>query len=240
MNTLTEQIIVDILKTKMTLDDSRVWVRDQTRKIPNGEGVYIVVGMVSGQVMSAETYLVDSQDGGLVWDTPGLVFDTEGLFYADGVVPANYDMGAGNYDEGLFWDDSGGEPVILQSEITETLVQETIQVDIFSRDNTALLNRWRIITSLNTIYAKQKQEENSFKMARIPTGFINTSVAEGSSNLNRFTLTIPCLVWYREAKLLSETGEGYYDDFKTRVDDQKSIGTDHGIIEFEIQGSVVS
>jgi len=122
-------------------------------------------------------------------------------------------------------------------EIQQVVTQEMVQIDILSRSNEAILRRWEIFAALSSVYCQQKQEENAFKIFKIPSSFINTSGTEGGSNLNKFSITVACHVWYRKENTLG-TGD-YYDDFNTRVDDEKTIGTAHGAIEFEIKGDSI-
>lgn len=139
---------------------------------------------------------------------------------------------AQSYMETRFTEGSDPEP--YEVEITQTQLRENIQIDIMSRDRKAILQRNEVYLAVNSIRCKQAQEEYGFKIARIPTNFVNTSAAEGGSNINRFTMTIPCLTWYEKVISLSEDGKYYYDRFKTRVDDEKSIETDTPLFEFEI------
>lgn len=119
-------------------------------------------------------------------------------------------------------------------EVQETQVRENIQIDIFSSDNSALQRRWEILTALKSVYSEQQQEQYSFRIFRQSSSFANTSSAEGGSMLNRFSIVIPCFVWYRKVKLLDRPGYDYYNNFDTRVDDEQTIGTERGIIEFNI------
>lgn len=121
------------------------------------------------------------------------------------------------------------------NEIQETQMRENIQIDIFSSDNSALQRRWEVLTALKSVYSEQQQEANSFRIFSQSSSFANTSSPEGGSMLNRFSIVIPCFVWYRKTKLLNRPGYDYYNNFDTRVDDEKTIGTEHGIIEFNIQ-----
>ena len=125
-----------------------------------------------------------------------------------------------------------------QVEINRVQTLENIQIDILSRSNDAITRRWEIIAALKSIYAQQKQEYNYFKICREPASFLDTSSAEGSSQLNRFTITIPCFVWYKKETILNEEYD-YYDDFTQRVDDAKTIGEAEGLIEFEIKGDEI-
>lgn len=117
-------------------------------------------------------------------------------------------------------------------EIITTIAQEYIQIDIMSRDNAALMRQMEILSSLASTYSIQQQEKNSFKIFRLPIRFDNTSFAEGGSMLNRFSITIAANVWYRKEEILAL--DDIFDSFETRVDDEETIGTEHGIIEFTI------
>lgn len=120
----------------------------------------------------------------------------------------------------------------------EIVTRVDLQVDILSRNDNARLRRWEVIAALSSIYSLQKQEENDFKIFKIPSSFVNTSHAEGGSNINRFSITIPILGWYRKDKIVK--GYDYYDTFIQKVDDEKSIETLKGIIEFTIDKNGVS
>jgi len=115
-------------------------------------------------------------------------------------------------------------------------LRENIQIDILSRSNDALIRRWEIMAALKSLYAVQQQEKYGFKISRLPNSFINSSAAEGGSQLNRYSLNFACLVWYKKVKVLNPDNGDYYDDFDTRVDDYITIGEDNGLIEFNITG----
>jgi hypothetical protein len=197
MDSLASQIIVDIIATRMELDPQTVWVRNQNRKIPQGEGIYIAVGQIGWKVYGSSREEVSTE------------------------IPQ-----------------PSPEPALQTlTEVITINAQEMIQIDIMSRNNDALTRQWEIVAALNSTYAIQKQEENSFRIATIPLGFIDSSFAEGGSMLNRFTLTIACNVWYKSEQILSQ-GD-IYDNFETRVDDAISIETDTGIIEFTIDENTI-
>lgn len=186
-NTLAEQVIIDVLKERMGLADGQIWVRSQNRKIPADTKLYLIVGMVSTSVNSAQTYMEEQVIG----------TDTK------------------------------------QVEVNRVQTLENIQIDILSRSNDAITRRWEIVAALKSIYAQQKQEANYFKICREPASFLDTSSAEGSSQLNRFTITIPCFVWYKKETVLNDSYD-YYDKFTQRVDDAKTIANDTGLIEFSL------
>lgn len=185
MDKTAEQLIVELLKSQLSLSDSNVWVRNQTRTIPPDTGLYIVVGMTDSRPLSAETQLEER------------------------VV----------------------EDVVTMIEVQQVQTMDNIQIDIFSRSNQSLTRRWEVMAALASIQSKQIQEANFFKVCRLPNSFLNTSSAEGGSNLNRFSLSFNCFVWYRKERI---SVNEYYDDFKTRVDDYKTIGQNNGLIEFRI------
>lgn len=124
------------------------------------------------------------------------------------------------------------EPLYTLKEVITVSAQQMMQIDIMSRDNSALERQWEILAALASTYSVQKQEENCFQIAKLPSSFMDTSSAEGSAILNRFTITINCFVWYKKEQILSQ-GD-IYTEFETRVDDAKTIGTDTPLIRFTI------
>lgn len=185
MDTLAEQIIVDIIRREMNMPQNAVWVRDQNRKIPNDDGLYIVAGLTDATALSSNTYMIQTEQD-------------------------------------------------QQVEVNQVQMLENLQVDILSRSNQALLRHWEVMAALHSIYAQQQQENNYFKICRLPRNFINASSAEGGSQLNRFSLSFACFVWYRKEKVLNSGDGQYYNEFGTRVDDALTIDTDDGIFEFNI------
>lgn len=191
MNQLAAQIIINILTERLCLAPEQIWLRDQNRLIPDGKGLFIVVGMVDAKVIGNVTSMT-----------------TETV-----------------------------NSVTAQHELNEVQMCEYTQIDIFSRSNEALLRKWEIVAALQSFYSQQQQELNNFKIFRIPTSFINTSDAEGGSFINRYTITVPCFVWYRLDTVLDSPLGDYYDDFTTRIDDAATIGTNTPVAEFEINPS---
>ena len=188
MNSLTAQIIVDIIRHEMNLPAGNVWLRDQNKLIPNDNGLYIVVGMVNAFTLCNEVYMKDVVT----------LLGTE------------------------------------EHQINEVQQQENIQIDVLSRSNDALTRNIEIEMALQSFYGQQQQELNNFKIFRNPRSFVNSSGAEGGSTLNRYSITISAFVWYRKDMLLSSPNGDYYDDFKQRVDDDKTIGTTNPVAAFEI------
>lgn len=179
-----EQIIADIVKQEMVLDDDHVWILNQNRKIPNTDDLFLVVGMVDSRVLSSVNTAIPTEEG--------------------------------------------------MTEVQQVITYDNIQIDLFSRNNEALKRRWEVIAALNSVYSIQKQEEKNIKIFTIPRTFANTSGAEGGSLINRYSIIITCQTWYRKEKVL-QSEESYFDSFDTRVDDEKTIGKESGLIEFTIE-----
>lgn len=132
-------------------------------------------------------------------------------------------------------DDAG-----IMSEVQQIVNAETMQVDILSSDPKALVRRAEIAMALGSIYSKQVQEKNQFKIFTRPQSFVNTSSAEGGSFINRMTTTFVCHVLYSKEKVLQSPLGDYYDDFKQRADDSDTIVTDQPLIQFEIDSTGVT
>jgi len=191
-NRLAEQILIGVIAAEMSIDAARnIWVRDQNRKIPNDEDLYIIVGTVDSSFIASKSEMIERVT-------------------------------------------AGPDPVTQQIEVTSVQLRENIQIDVLSRSNSAIIRRWEVIAALRSIRSQQAQEANYFKIFPQPLTFVNSAIAEGGSQLNRFTLSFPCFVWYRKERVLTPDGDNYYDDFTTRVDDEKTIGTENGIFEFSI------
>lgn len=189
MQQLAEQFVRTIIKDEMALDDQTIWIRSQTRKIPDGDGMYVTVGMVDApRVLSSNLYTREDE-----LDPPKLI------------------------------------------QCQQLIMRENIQIDIFSRDNTAIMRRWEVVAALTSYRAIQNMELNNWKIFKTPSNFVDTSGAEGGGTLNRYTITIPCLVWYYKENPLPFPD--FYDVFESRVDDAKTLGTDTPIAFIVIDGN---
>lgn len=236
MNSLAEQIIVDIIRQEMDLPVANVWIRDQNRKVPQDQGVYVIVGMVDGKTISnVNTYPPVITDEFRI--TPETAIRAEATDGDERVDALGDTRVSASEDEDSRIDANGNTriyPFEVLRQIQQLCNLENIQIDIVSRSIAAVNRRWEITAALGSLYSKRQQEENSFKIFRIPASFVNSSSADGGSNINRFSITVSSHVWYRKEKVLQSDGGDYYDDFTQRVDDEKSIGTQNGIVEFEI------
>lgn len=104
-------------------------------------------------------------------------------------------------------------------EIKELVVSDNIQIDIKSKNTDARVRRFEVIAALESTYAKQMQEKWACRLFEIPQGFTNTSTAEGSAEIYRYTLTIAAQYTRRYTKEVD-----YYNTFpiENSVDDTQN------------------
>jgi len=187
MQTLVEQIVINILIQQMRIGPDRIWIQDQTRKIPEDDGLFIQVGSFPDQCIGNVTYQQDET-----------VND-----------------------------------ITIVHEINQVMARELIQIDICSRSNEAIFRRWDPVLAMQSIYSQQQQELNNFKIFRMAKP-IKTSGAEGGSNINRYSISVPCIVWYKLDNIETSPLGDYFNDFTTRVDDPATIGGNAPVADFEI------
>jgi len=169
---------------------------------------------------------------GAVWvrNQNQVIPNDNGLYISVGIVWA-FPVGNSTY---MVEETSGDPSVAVQHQISQLQQRENVQIDIWSRSNDGI-TRWpEVIMAMQSFYAQQQQELNNFKIARIPQSITDTSYAEGGSQLNRYTIVQPVLVWYRKDTILNSPLGDYYDNFTTRADDETTIGTDTPLLEFNI------
>lgn len=111
------------------------------------------------------------------------------------------------------------------TEIQEAAISDTIQIDLYSRNEDAKTRRFEVLTALHSLYAQQLQEQYHFKIFQIPNNINNTSIIEGAARLYRYTFTITT-VYKRQYNKLAE----YFDKFRF----EHSIDTLENKTEFEI------
>lgn len=185
---LSEELLIDIVKEELGLPNAQVWIRNQNREIPADGKLYVVIGMVQSRIVSAKTSMIEE---------------------------------AG-----------------LQYEINSVTTFENIQIDFFSSSDEASLRRFEFVAALSGFYAQQVQEKNFFKIYKIPSQFLNTSAAEGGSQLNRYTITVAVgNSFNKKREMLTGVPNGkrsWFDTFPVRVDDEKTIGEDTPLFEFEL------
>lgn len=94
------------------------------------------------------------------------------------------------------------------TEIQETVLTDSIQIDIFSRNSDARLRRFEVLTALHSVYAQQMQEKHQIRIFQIPNGFRNTNFVEGSARIYRYTFTVNVTHKKQYSKSVD-----YYDKF---------------------------
>ncbi len=97
-------------------------------------------------------------------------------------------------------------------EVQTLSVSQVISINIFSRDDTARTRKEEILMALKSTYAQQKSEEQSIKIARIPTTFTDLSNLEASAMLNRYNINIQVFSSFTKEKTVE-----YYDKFSVQT-----------------------
>lgn len=225
---LVSQIIAEIIRRKMNLPADNVWLRDQNRLIPNDNGTYVIIGLINvPAVIASQSYLRDASAND--WDQKNGRWDLRGATFDMGQTETNYDIKGQTFDRaGQTFDQQ--PPAVF--EVSRIYQREDIQIDFLSRSNAGIMRNWEVIAALNSILSQQFQTYYAFKIFRLPRSFVNTSSAEGGSQINRYSLTFPTFVWYEKSVLLSPTGKEYYDNFpaiaKTDVPTQPEFWDEPG------------
>ncbi len=98
------------------------------------------------------------------------------------------------------------------SEVQEVNMQEMIQIDVMSKSTAALFRKWEVLAALTSVYSQQIQEQNSFKIAILPTDLKDVSEVEGTARLYRFVITVNLFAWYEKTKAVD-----FYDSFKFKL-----------------------
>ena len=87
-----------------------------------------------------------------------------------------------------------------------------IRLDLFSRGNAARLSKDLVIMALNSTYSQQVQEAHGFSIARNSFQVTNATSAEGTAELNRYSISF-------NVTYMSETTKSidFYDTFSKEV-----------------------
>jgi len=86
-------------------------------------------------------------------------------------------------------------------------VQEMYSVLMYSLTSEARTRNWEVTAALTSTYSQQQQEKYSFKIGYLPK-MLDVSEQDGTSIVNRYSLTFAALVAYRKTKPVD-----YYDQF---------------------------
>lgn len=100
------------------------------------------------------------------------------------------------------------------SEIQDLNLQYMMQVDCYSRDNSARDRFWEVTAALKSTYAQQQMDLYNFKLATI-TRSNNISGIDGGSDINRYSITFNALT--HEQKI---TNINYYDKFRMTAESE--------------------
>jgi hypothetical protein len=101
------------------------------------------------------------------------------------------------------------------NQINEATLNDILQIDISSRNNDARIRRHEVFMALNSYFSKQLQEKYSFRIFGLPSGFMNTSAAEGGTVVYRYSITFQCQ--YMRVYSRTVTGYDYYNTFPAKV-----------------------
>lgn len=96
--------------------------------------------------------------------------------------------------------------------IQSTNFSSMVSIDIMSRGASARDRKEEVIMALNSTYAEQQQELNSFRVFPLPVGFVNLSEIDGAAIPYRFNITVAMQYF-----VTKQTAIDYYDDFSDVV-----------------------
>lgn len=94
------------------------------------------------------------------------------------------------------------------NEIQSVNMHTTLSVDFISRDSSARDRKEELILALGSIYSRQQQSLNSFRIFPLSQGFVNISGIDGAAIPYRYNIT--CNIQYFVTK--TKAAE-YFDDF---------------------------
>lgn len=86
---------------------------------------------------------------------------------------------------------------------------DNIQIDLISRGPEARDKRAQVLMALNSQYAEQQQEFNSFFIGKLPTGFNNLSQIDGAAIPYRFQISVNLQYFTKYIQNVD-----YYDTFE--------------------------
>ena len=94
-------------------------------------------------------------------------------------------------------------------EVQSVNQQETYTIDLMSRDSSARIRKQEVILALNSTFCQQMMEQYNFKIANLPSSFVDVSELEATAILNRYQLAFNALVVYRKVKSVQ-----FFDQFQ--------------------------
>jgi hypothetical protein len=108
---------------------------------------------------------------------------------------------------------TGGDTEMTQ--YNEATIDDNLQIDISSKNSDARTRRHEVFMALNSYFSKQQQEKYGFRIFGLPSGFMNTSAAEGGTVVYRYSITFQCQ--YMRVYSRTVVGYDYYKTFPAEV-----------------------
>jgi len=114
---------------------------------------------------------------------------------------------------------TGGDTEMTQ--YNEATIDDNLQIDISSKSSDARTRRHEVFMALNSYYSKQMQEKYGFRIFGLPSGFMNTSGADGGSTIYRYSITFQCQ--YMRVYSRTVTGYDYYKTFPATTENDGGL-----------------
>lgn len=137
-----------------------------------------------------------SSDRVYLWDQKINEPTDKGIFIAVGVLLSK------PFGNTSIQEESGGD--VIQS----VNVCDTLTIDIISQGPAARNRKEEILMALQSVYAQQQMELNSFGIARLQSNFVNLSQLDGTAIPYRFSISINIQYFVKKTKSVP-----YFDDF---------------------------
>jgi len=160
--------------------------------------------MITAQIICEiiQTYMGLTSDQIYIYNQRKKIPPSEGLFVVVGLMSS---VPFGNNTKFT------GNGATYKQEISQ-MMQETLSINMFSYDSSAVERMPELLGSFQSIYSRQLQEEIGFSIGVIPSNISDTSFLEASAILFRQTITLRVLRAY------SKISEGqYFDQYLTEI-----------------------
>ena len=160
--------------------------------------------MMTAQIICqiVQNYMNLTSDQIYIYNQRKKIPPSEGLFVVVGLMSS---VPFGNNTK------FAGDGTTYKQEISQ-MMQETISINMFSYDSSAVERMPELIGSFQSIYSRQIQEEIGFSIGVIPSNISDTSFLEASAILFRQTITLRVLRAYSNI-----TQGQYFDKYSTEV-----------------------
>lgn len=122
---------------------------------------------------------------------------------------------------------TGGADTMTQ--YNEATIDDNLQIDISSKNSDARTRRHEVFMALNSYFSKQLQEKYGFRIFGLPSGFMNTSGADGGSTIYRYSITFQCQ--YMRVYSRTVVGYDYYNQFPANMQNDGGLSDSFTIDE---------